>query len=54
MSLTPFIALFQDAAPANDAQSMVKIVAGVLALILVVIIIMRRKGKGKKDDEDEF
>ena len=53
---TRFIALFQDAAqaPSSSAQSMVKIVAGVLALVLVVVIIMRRKSKGKKDEEEEF
>jgi uncharacterized membrane protein SirB2 len=55
MLLTRFIALFQDAAqpPANAAaQSMVRIIAGVLALVLVAIIIMRRKSKGKKDEEE--
>jgi hypothetical protein len=53
---TRFIALLQDAAPppTSGAQSMVKIVAGVLALVLVVIIILRRKSKGKKDEEEEF
>ena len=56
MLLTSYFALFQDAAPApsGGAQSMVRIVAGVIALLLVVVIIMRRKGKGKKEEEDEF
>jgi len=54
MLLTPFIALFQDAPASDGTQNMVKIVAGVLALVLVVVIIMRRKSKGKKDEEEEF
>ncbi len=56
MLLTRFIALFQDAAqpPSSAAQSMVRIIAGVLALVLVGVIIMRRKCKGKKDEEEEF
>jgi hypothetical protein len=55
MLLTRFIALLQDAPtpPASSAQSMVRIVAGVLALVLVIVIIMRRKSKGKKDEEEE-
>jgi hypothetical protein len=36
-----------------DANTTVKLIAGVLALVLVGIIIMRRKGK-KKEAEDDF
>ncbi len=55
MLLTPFMALLQDAAPAAaDNTGMVKIIAGVLALVLVGIIIMRRKSSSKKGDDEEF
>jgi hypothetical protein len=37
---------------AMDAQSTVKIIAGVLALLLVVVIIMRRKKKSSAADDD--
>ena len=56
MALSTWIALLlQDAPPADGggANTSVKIVSGVLALVLVGIIIMRRKG-GKKKDEEEF
>ena len=36
-----------------DANTTVKIVAGVLCLILVAVIILRKKGK-KKANEEEF
>ncbi len=36
-----------------DANTTVKLIAGILALILVGIIIMRRKSK-KKETEDDF
>ena len=34
-----------------DAQSVVRLVAGILAVVLVVFVIMRRKGKKKEEDE---
>lgn len=37
-----------DAAP--DSTNLVRIVAGVLALVCVVVIIMRRKKKASKED----
>jgi hypothetical protein len=37
-----------------DAQSTVKLVAGVLAVVLIGIVVLRRKGKKAKGDEDEF
>ena len=37
---------------AMDAQSTVKIIAGVLALLLVVVIVMRRKKKTGGADDD--
>jgi high-affinity Fe2+/Pb2+ permease len=55
MALLTLLALFQDA-PAADTgggtQNMIRIGAGVLALVLVVIIIMRRKGSKKKEEEE--
>ena len=37
-----------------DANSTVKLIAGVLAVVLVGIVILRRKGKKTKGDDDEF
>jgi hypothetical protein len=55
MPLTTLIALLQDApAAGSGANTTVKLVAGVLALVLVVIIVMRRKSGGKKKEEEEF
>jgi hypothetical protein len=56
MSLTTLIGLLQDAAPAAEsgANSTVKLVCGVLAVILIAIIIIRRRAGGKKKEEEEF
>jgi uncharacterized membrane protein SirB2 len=54
MTLTTLIALLQEAPASDSANTTVKIVCGVLALILVGIIVMRRKSAGKKKDEEEF
>jgi len=56
MAFSTLLALLQDA-PAPDTsgtQNIIRIVAGVLALVLVVIIIMRRRGGKKKDQDEEF
>jgi hypothetical protein len=56
MALTRLIALLQDAAPAagpEGAQSTIRIIAGVGAVVLVAIIILRRRS-GKKKEEEEF
>jgi high-affinity Fe2+/Pb2+ permease len=45
--------LLQETPTASGNASMVRIIAGVLALILVVIVIVRRKRAVKKE-EDEF
>ena len=45
--------LLQETPPETGNAYIVRIVAGVLALILVVIVIMRRKRSTKKE-EDEF
>ncbi len=37
-------------APAADNTNMIRIVAGVLALVCVVVIVMRRKKKASKED----
>jgi hypothetical protein len=37
-----------------DAQSTIKLVAGVLAVVLVGIVVLRRKGKKTKSEDDEF
>ena len=34
-----------------DAQSTVKLIAGILAVVLIAIIFLRRKGKKKEEDE---
>lgn len=54
MSLSTFIALLQDAPPAETggAQNTIRIVAGVLALVLIVLIIVRRRSGGKKKEEE--
>jgi hypothetical protein len=53
--LSSFILLFQDApATEGNGQTIVRIVAGALAVILVAIVILRRKRSGKKEEEDEF
>jgi hypothetical protein len=40
------------AAPAPDT-TLVRVIAGVLAVVIIAIIVMRRKGK-KKNANDEF
>ena len=35
-----------------DAQTVVQLVCGVLAVLCVVIIVVRRKGKKKESDDD--
>ena len=35
-----------------DANSTVKLVAGVLALVLLGVVVLRRKGKKKTEDDD--
>ena len=35
-----------------DANSTVKLIAGVLAVVLVGIVVLRRKGKKKTEDDD--
>ena len=53
MALSTLIALLQDSAPAAPGNtSMVRIIAGVLAVVLVIIIVLRRKGTKKKDEDD--
>jgi hypothetical protein len=39
------------AASTMDANTTVKVIAGVLCLVLVAIIILRKKGKKKADEE---
>jgi len=53
MSLSLVLALLQDAPPQGSpaATGMVKIIAGVLALILIAMIIFRRRGRAKKGKE---
>jgi hypothetical protein len=54
MALSTLIAFFQDAAPpSGGSANMIRIGAGVIALVLVALIIMRRKSSSKKE-EDEF
>jgi hypothetical protein len=55
MTLSSAALLFQDTpAPAGNGQLIVRIGAGVLALILVAIVIVRRKRSAKKEEDDEF
>ena len=34
----------------SDATTIIRVVAGVLALVLVIVILVRRKRKGSKED----
>jgi hypothetical protein len=54
MPLSSLIAFFQETpAPESGTQNMIRIAAGVLAVVLVVIIVMRRKSGAKKAKEDD-
>jgi hypothetical protein len=46
--------LFQETQPAGGGQNMIRIGAGVLAVILVAVVILRRKRSSKKDEDEEF
>ncbi len=55
MILSLLISLFQETpAPEGNGQNMVRIGAGVLAVLLVAVVILRRKRTAKKEDDDEF
>jgi LPXTG-motif cell wall-anchored protein len=53
MTVSALGSLLQETTPTTGNAYMVRIIAGVLALILVAIVIMRRKRAAKKE-EDEF
>jgi hypothetical protein len=37
-----------------DSETMVRVIAGALAVLCVVVIVVRRKGKGKRSQDEEF
>jgi len=56
MTVSPLLSVFllQETPPQTGNANMIRIVAGVLALILVGIVIVRRKRAVKKEEDDDF
>jgi LPXTG-motif cell wall-anchored protein len=56
ITVSPLLSVFllQETPTQTGNANIIRIVAGVLALILVVIVIVRRKRTAKKEEEDEF